>query len=149
MDTTDRSIVGVFRESSRADHAVEQLKQAGFSADQIAGSAYHPPAQELENAPRLPDASEKSRYIVAVNAAGREHEALGILMRSGANNSDLPPGMAIASGALVNEQGESEHIYPMRGATHGAAADSFFGEVRNPLQEGEIDIMDNSNFPHG
>src|SRR5947209_14223637 len=109
MATSDRStIAGVFREHAGAALAVEQLKQAGFSEDQIQATSYHPTQntdtststeEEVEDVSHAPRAGGVSRFVVAVNAEGREHEALGILVRNGANSSGSPPGRALEPGA--------------------------------------------------
>jgi hypothetical protein len=159
METSDSStIAGVFRERAQADLAVEQLKQAGFREDQIQATSYHPTQntktsteEEIEGVPHVPGVGgvSLSRFIVAVNAEGREHEALGFLVRNGANNSDLPPGMVLEHGALVSEQGESVNFAPIQGIVDDPGANTFFGEVREPGHEGDVSIMDNPNFPHG
>ncbi len=157
METSDRStIAGVFRDHAGAALAVEQLKQAGFSEDQIQATSYHPTQntdtstsaeEEVEDVPHVPGVGGVSRFVVAVNAEGKEHEALGILVRNGANNSDIPPGMALEHGALVSEQGESANFAPIQGIVQDPGANTFFGEVSD--REGDISLMDNPNFPHG
>jgi hypothetical protein len=154
MDTSDSTIVGLFRDHARAELAVEQLKQSGFSDDQIQATAFHPAenndaAQGSGIAQHVPGVGGESRFIVAVNADGREHVAVGILMRNGANNSDLPHGMVLEHGALVSGQGESANFSPMREGKSDPGANTFFGEVRHQGHDGEIDIMDNPNLPHG
>lgn len=154
MDTSERTIVGVFRDRARASLAEEQLKQAGFSEDQIQAYAYNPTPktgteEEIENGPHIPGVGGESRFVVAVNAYGREHEAVGVMVRNGANNSDLPPGMMIEHGTLVNEQGESVNFSPMRDVEGDPGINTFFGEARDAEHDGDISIMDNPNYPHG
>src|SRR5205807_6502603 len=125
METSDRStIAGVFKDHAQAALAVEQLKEAGFSEDQIQATSYHPTQntktsteetsteEEVEDVAHVPVVGgvSLSRFVVAVNAEGKEHEALGILLSNGANNSDIPPGMALEHGTLVSEQGESPNF---------------------------------------
>ena len=154
MDTSDRTIVGLFRDRTRAELAGEQLKQAGFSDDQIQATAYHPAENKdavegISIAPHMPGVGGESRFVMAVNADGREHVALGILMRNGANNSDLPHGMVLEHGALVSGQGETVDSSPMHEVKSDPGANTFFGEARHQGHDEEIDIMDNSNFLHG
>ena len=155
MDTSEHTIVGVFRDQAGADLAVEQLKQAGFSAEQIQTTAYHPEgdatteALKQDDAPIVPGTGSGSRFVVAVNAEGREQEAVGVMVQNGANNSDLPPGTVLEHGMLVSGQGESADYTPGRDAANDPSTNTFFGEVKNEGHPGEIDMMDNSNFPHG
>ena len=150
MATSDRStIAGVFREHAGAALAVEQLKQAGFSEDQIQATSYHPTQntntsteEEVEGVPHPPGVGGVSRFVVAVNAEGKEHEALGILVRNGANNSDIPPGMALEHGALVSEQEESVNFAPRQGIVQDPGANTFFGEARDPGIEENINLME-------
>ena len=152
METSDRStIAGVFKDHAQAALAVEQLKQAGFSEDQIQATSYHPTQntktsteEEIEGVPHVPGVGgvNLSRFVVAVNAEGKEHEALGILVRNGANNSDIPPGMALEHGALVSEQGESANFAPIQGIVQDPGANTFFGEARDPGIEENINLME-------
>jgi hypothetical protein len=152
METSDSStITGVFRERAQADQAVEQLKQAGFREDQIQATSYHPTQntkvsaeEEIEGVPHAPGLGgvSLSRFVVVVNAEGREHEALGFLVSNGANNSDLPPGMVLEHGALVSEQGESVNFAPIQGIVDDPGANTFFGEVKEPGIEENINMME-------
>lgn len=85
----DVPIVGIFRSRARVDDAVEALKEANFGEDQIDVTEYQ--GAHTEN----------YRLIVQVRASGRDHEAVGILVHHGANNSDLLPGTAMVRGNLV------------------------------------------------
>ncbi|MFL5625293.1 MAG: hypothetical protein ACJ788_06805 [Ktedonobacteraceae bacterium] len=154
MHTSERTIVGVFRDRARANLAVEQLKQAGFSEDQIQANAYNlasntSTAEGIGDGPHIPGVGGESRFVVAVNADGREHEAVGVMVRNGANNSDLPHGMVLEHGSLVNEQGESVNFSPMRDVEDDPGTNTFFGEARDPGHDEDISIMDNPNYPHG
>ncbi len=155
MDTSEHTIVGVFRDHAGADLAVEQLKQAGFSAEQIQTTAYHPEgdttaeALQQDDAPIVPGTGGGSRFVVAVNAGDREQEAVGVMVRNGANNSDIPSGMVLENGELVSGQGESTGYTSGRDAANDPSTNTFFGEVKDEEHPGEIDMMDNSNSPHG
>jgi hypothetical protein len=127
MQNTDpSSIVGVFRDHDRADHAVEELKQAGFREDQIT-SAVHSlqPAQEAQT-------PENSRIVITVKAEGRDQQAFGVLFNNGANNADLPPGMALKHGDIVSAQAETVDLIPEPTLEAGFSNDSYFGEVKAP-----------------
>lgn len=159
METSDRSMIaGVFKDHEQAALAVEQLKQAGFSEDQIQATSYHPTQntdtstsaeEEVEDVAHAPRVGGVSRFVVAVNAEGKEHEALGILVRNGANNSDIPPGMALEHGTLVSEQEESANFAPIPGIVQDPGDNTFFGEVRDSGVEENIDWMNDPNFRHG
>lgn len=144
MGNSDQStIFGVFRDRSKADHAVEELKQAGFKEDQVKLTLYSPPA--AEESPSHAD----SRIIVTVQADGREQDAVGILFNNGANNADLPPGTVIEHGSIISAQGETTDLIPEQTANTGFTEHSFFGEGQEPGHQDEIEIIDNPNAPHG
>lgn len=152
MESSDRSIIaGVFRDHARADHAVEQLKQAGFSEEQCSSTVYSLGSggkviAAVEHAP----GTRESRFVVAVHHAdGREGEALSILLRNGANNTDLLPGIALVNGVLVSEHPETTDLIPEQNVDATAASYSFFGEAQNPGHPGELGIEDETNFLHG
>ena len=114
MATTesDRStMVGVFEDQAQAEQAVNELRSAGFSDDQInmeVHSAKTPgedivtdeqqtqtEAEEETTAAELIQSvlrlkPEVTRTVVTVQATGREQEALAILHRNGANNANIP-----------------------------------------------------------
>lgn len=81
--------IGVFRIQEQAHDAIAALLQAGFERDHILVTDYH--------ARRASDA----RVLVHVFAPDREQEAVNILVRHGANNSDIPPGTEIVKGDLI------------------------------------------------
>ena|SRR5437879_6984240 len=85
----DIPIVGVFRSQEQAEYAVRALRDANFAESQIFVTGYQG-ARENDQ-----------RSIVHVIAAGREQEAVGLLIHHGANNSDLPPGTEMVRGNLV------------------------------------------------
>ena len=76
--------MGVFRNHANADHAVEELKQAGFTEDQITSKVVSLHSTPEEQTP------ENTRIIVTVKAEGKDKQAFGILFNNGANNADLP-----------------------------------------------------------
>ncbi len=142
MENTDPSaIVGVFRDPAKADRAVDELKQAGFREDQIKSIVYIlPPTEE-----RL---SEEKRIVVTVEADGRDQQAFGILFDNGANNADLPPGLALTDSAIVSAQPETVDLVPEPELEASFSSDSFFGQENKEDRE-QFGIMDNPNFPHG
>ncbi len=146
MEASDRSIVGVFRDHAQADLAVDGLMQAGFREDQVRSTVYGPSVTEGEHAEEQ-HSHEASRTVVTVDAVGREPEDLSILVHHGANNGDLPPGMALEHGVLVKAQ-PTEHI-PQQGVEVGTTPYTFFEEVKDPGHPEDISTMDNINYPHG
>jgi len=144
MGTSDQStVVGIFRDRSRADHAIDELKQAGYSEDQIMLSLYNPPdADEFER-------HANSRLIVTVQTGGRGHNALGILFNNGANNADLPPGTMLQDNSIIRSQAETPDLTPQQPVASDFTEHSFFAEAHEPGHPDEIDIIDNPNFPHG
>jgi hypothetical protein len=137
MENTDPSpIIGVFRDHTKANLAVEELKQAGFREDQITSVAYSlQPAQE-EQTP------ENSRIIVTVKAEGRDKQAFGVLFNSGANNADLPPGMSLIDGNIVSSQAETTDLIAKPTLEAGFSKDSYFGEVTVPGTSDELGISE-------
>ncbi len=107
MDTMDSmgtdtakysNIVGVFRDRTNADHAIEALKQAGIGENTIELTEYNPVgAEEEQGVPLVASGtSEKGdvmslvesgmsaqRFLVHVRAEGREQEAVAILVSCG------------------------------------------------------------------
>ena len=127
MQGTDPSpIVGVFRDHAKANHAVEELKRAGFGEDQIQSSVV-----SLQSAPEE-QTLENTRIIVTVKADGRDKQAFGILFNSGANNADLPPGISLRDGKIASSQAETTDLIPEPTLEAGFSKDSYFGEVKEP-----------------
>jgi hypothetical protein len=138
MENTNPSpIIGVFRDHAKANHAVEALKQVGFRDDQITSAAYS--LQPAEDEQTL----QNSRIIVTVKAEGRDKQAFGVLFNSGANNADLPPGMALIDGNIVGSQAETSDLIANPILEAGFSKDSYFGEVTIPGTSDEPGILDN------
>src|SRR6266516_809040 len=127
MQSTDpSSIVGVFKDHAKADHAVDELKQAGFREDQITSAVFSlEPAQETQT-------PENSRIVITVHPEGRDQQAFGILFSNGANNGDLPPGMVLKHGKIVSSQAEADDLIPEPALEADFTKDSYFGEVKAP-----------------
>jgi hypothetical protein len=144
MGTLDQStIIGIFRDRSKADHAVDELKQAGFSEDQVKVTLYSPQAAEESSR------HANSRIIVAVQVRGREKDANGILFNNGANNADLPPGTVLQDDSIIPSQTETADLNTQQSVEGDFTEHSFFPEVHKPDHPDEIEILDNPNYPHG
>jgi hypothetical protein len=130
MQNTDPTpIAGVFREQTKADHAVEELKQAGFTEDQITSKVV-----SLQTAPEE-QTPENTRIFVTVKADGRDSQAFGILFSSGANNADLPPGMSLEGTVDLIPKPELEGSF---------SKDSYFAEEKDlgtSEQLGQLDKL--------
>jgi hypothetical protein len=127
MNTVDYShIVGVFRDRTQADRAVEELKQAGIGEDQIEVTDYNLlTTEEAESSSRY---NANTRVIVHVQAEGKEQGAVGILVQNGANNADIPPGTQLVRGSLESADSETADLIHEQPADVGST-DSFFGKV--------------------
>jgi rhodanese-related sulfurtransferase len=148
MSTTDYSdIVGIFRDRSQADQAVDELKQAGFSRDEIQLTEYelHGAVETFSSSPSLQPSSK--RIIVHVKSPGREQEAVGIMAQHGANNADIPAGMKLDHGTLTSSNAETVDLVPGQ-SNEASSSDDLFGEVTLPGQPGEINSKDKTDTPH-
>jgi hypothetical protein len=113
MSTVEFSdIVGVFRERSQAEEAMEELRQAGFPEDAMELKEYElqGAAEVLTTNPTLQPSNK--RVIVHVNAPGKEQEAVGILAQHGANNADIPAGTQLVHGVLEGKGIETPDLLP-------------------------------------
>src|SRR5437667_7812844 len=125
MENTDSTpILGVFRDQAKADPAIEELKQAGFTEDQITSKVVGLHTASGETTP------ENTRIIVIVKADGRDKQAFGILFSNGANNADLPPGMAL-SGTILTSEGKTVDLIPAPELEGSFSKDSYFGEEKD------------------
>ncbi len=106
-------ITGTFREQANAAQAIEELKQLGFREDQIKLTEYDPTstAQEGDDTPSYAD---DIRFFVHVQAEGKEQEVVGLLVKHGSNNSDLPRGLELVDGKLTHTG--SDASAPVHGA---------------------------------
>ena len=135
MQNTDSShIVGVFRDRAKADNSIEELKQAGFREDQITSAVYG-----LKTAPGE-QTSENTRIVVTVKAEGNDKQAFGILFNNGANNADLPSGMSLKEGNIVNSQAETVELIPEPTVEADFPKHNFFGEVEVPGHSDDFEI---------
>jgi len=136
MENTNSSpIVGVFRDQAKADHAVEELKQADFTEDQITSKVVGLHTASGEQRP------ENTRTLLIVKAEGRDKQAFGILFSNGANNADLPPGMAL-SGTNLTSEGVTVDLIPEPELEGSFSNDSFFGEGKNLETTDQLGQMD-------
>ncbi len=132
MTTVDYSdIVGVFRERSQAEEAMEELKQAGFAEDEMELKEYELQGgvEALTTNPVLQPSNR--RVIVHVKAPGKEQEAVGILAQHGANNADLPVGTQLVHGTLVGTGVQSPDLMPGQ-ANEAVVPDDLFEEEQVP-----------------
>lgn len=108
-------IVGIFSEDARASQAIAALKQAGFGEETISLTEYNPSPeaeathlaqqtdevlQHMKVLSHLAPVSAR-RLLVHVQAAGRQPEAVDIMVQHGANNARIPPGAELIHGAIV------------------------------------------------
>src|SRR6266550_5696736 len=126
MNTVDYShVVGVFRERSQAEQAIDKLKRIGIGEDQIQLNEYNLPIAEGIGSSSRQESNK--RLIVNVDADGKEQEAVGIMVNNGANNADIPPGTELIHGSLVSSNSESADLNPGL-PTGETSPDSFFGK---------------------
>jgi len=137
MENTGPSpIVGVFKEQTKAEHAVEKLKQAGFTDDQIRSKVVSLHSTSEEQTP------ENTRIIITVKADGNDKQAFGILFSSGENNADLPPGISLSDSRIVDSQEETVDLIPKPELEGSFSHDSFFGEEKDLETTDQLGQMD-------
>ena len=131
MNTVDYShVIGVFRERSNAERAIDKLKRIGIGENQIQLDEYN--LQTAEGIGSSSQQESNKRLIVNVDADGKEQEAVGILVNNGANNADIPPGTELVHGSLISSNSESADLNPGQ-PTGESSPDSFFGKnARDP-----------------
>jgi hypothetical protein len=145
MTDSERStMVGVFEDQSKAEQAVNELRSAGFSDDQIGlvvriasvtdeGSTADEQRTEAKEegtaAEMIPSIFKSkpgvSRTVVTVKAEGREQEALGILHRNGANNANIPDALEADLAPILGTEADdsgSQH----KQVIDARSRDSFF-----------------------
>ena len=135
QNTGPSTIVGVFRDQTKAEQAVEQLKQAGFTDDQITSKVVG-----LKTASGV-QTPENTRLLLIVKAEGKDKQAFGILFSNGANNADLPPGMTL-SGTNLTSEGVTVDLIPEPELEGSFSKDSFFGEGKNLETTDQLGQMD-------
>jgi hypothetical protein len=90
MTTAEHStVVGVFADRTQAEHALDELRQAGFSDDQVGFSAGDEPENEhrrQEDNDTKKQSTHGGPVVVVVRADNRQEEASDILQRNGASN---------------------------------------------------------------
>jgi len=130
MSTAQRLVVAVFDNSSMAEHAINDLKNTGFSNDEILYSSHQGRGGFFENlkswitgeetasvsdvAKNLRDMGvpedaanyyarerEAGHPIVAVSSAGHEQDARNVLIRHGGHSHDVAPSSAAGMGPGV------------------------------------------------
>jgi len=156
MAKTDRdrsTMIGVFVDQAQAEQAVHELRSAGFSDDQIHLVVHRAPGmgeeiitdeKRMEVGERRTDEApglftgkpEGTRTVVTVQAAGGEEEALGILLRHGANNADIPEALEAELAPLLGHDavGTARHSQQPIDAR---SRDSFFEPPAGPDSPGD------------
>ena len=144
IKTTKSAIAGLFQDESRAEKAVDELKQAGFSEN------------EIGVATRADDSGETSRFWDKVSRAfgKQEHAEHATELRESLMDAGLPEGQAdyldsrLASGGiLVTVQGEGAGreraiaILQRNGADMGAASGTTPAASRGTQRMGERRIQ--------
>jgi hypothetical protein len=128
-------IVGVFRDQTKAEQAVEKLKEAGFTEDQITSKVVGLHNASAEQTP------ENTRSILIVKAEGKDKQAFGILLSNGANNADLPPGMTL-SGTILTSEGETVDLVPQSELEGSFSKDSYFATDKDLETTDQLGQMD-------
>ena len=137
MENTGPSpIVGVFRDQTKAEQAVGNLKESGFTDDQVHSKVVSLHSVAEEQTP------ETTRTIITVKAEGKEKEAFGILFASGANNADLPPGITLSDSRITSTEEETIAIVPEPELEGSFTNDSFFGEGKDIETTDQLGQMD-------
>lgn len=138
-------IVGVFRERAQADQAMEALKQAGIGDEEPQLTEYNP--HGAEGAVDSTQFESERRFLVHVLAVGKEQDAVEVLIRCGANNSDLPPGTALVRGSIINTN-EPIADHAPTGPAVGASSDSLFEKSKPASHPSDVKLGDESTFKH-
>jgi len=136
QNTGSSPIVGVFRDQTKAELAVEKLKQAGFTDDQIISKVVSLHTVSEEESP------ENTRTIVTVKAEEKEKQAFGILFSCGANNADLPPGITLSDSRITGSEEETVAFIPEPELDGTFSNDSFFGEGKDLETTDQLGQMD-------
>ena len=138
QNTGPSSILGVFRDQTKAENAVEKLKEAGFTEDQVTSKVVSLHPESGEQTP------ETTRTIVIVKTDGNEKQAFGILFSNGANNADLPPGISLSDSRILGSQDETVPLIPKEELEEGSfTKDSFFGERQDLETTDQMSQLDN------
>lgn len=127
MENFDYShVVGVFRDADSARQAIGALQQAGIGEGQIEFLEQ----STGENTDSMLN-EDGRRFLVQVQAAGQEQEAVDIMAHHGANNADIPPGTILVRGKLVHGSLEDEYALAQQAAAANAEAESGTTEQRD------------------
>ncbi len=172
MTESDRStIVGVFEDQAQAEQAVNELRFAGFSDDQISLVVHSASVtgediisdekrteageSTAEEAPGIfKGKSEVSRTVITVKAEGREQEALAILHRNGANNANIPDALEAELAPILGLETDDTVRLPEQ-VIDARSRDSFFeppggpdspGDPETPLEMGDWDNPTSRNI---
>jgi hypothetical protein len=136
QNTGPSPIVGVFRDQAKAEQAIEKLKEAGFTDDEVMSKEVSLNGTSEEQSP------ETTRTVVTVKAEGKEKQAFGILFSSGANNADLPPGVTLSDGRITGTKEESAAFIPKPELEGTFSNDTFFGAEKDLETTDQLGQMD-------
>ena len=154
MTESNRStMVGVFEVQAQAEQAVNELRSAGFSDDQIHLVVHRAPGmgediiteekrseagdRRIDEAPGLfTGKSEVTRTVVTVQAEGREQEVVAILDRHGANNADIPDALQAELAPLLGSLAVGP-AGPSQQPIDARSRDSFFEPPAGPDSPGD------------
>jgi hypothetical protein len=134
MTMTDRSIaMGVFEESTLAQQAIDELRQAGFGDDHIGFAVRKDPLVEADAST---PGTEKQYVVVMVRTEDRQQEALDILRRCGASHAGMRSDLLDETNATASSR-EYDPITGPRsaGSDQAAVASSGYGLERDPTVE--------------
>jgi hypothetical protein len=140
-DTAYSRMVGVFRERTNAEKALNELQQAAFQETELTVYDPHPAGEPGD----FSQVDSGMRVLVHVLAKGREQEAVGILVSNGANNADLPFGTDLLDGSIISSS-DAQGATP---GTAGSPSESFFGTTNAPGHPNDSRIMDTPDTPNG
>jgi hypothetical protein len=146
MTTTEHStVVGIFADRAHAEQALDELRQAGFSDDQVGFSAGNEPEGGQKEQAGSNTEQDSSAWtgpiVVVINAENRQEEASDILQRNGANNVSSHAQPAREASASV----PAREYDPILGPTLVDEEDilpadfSGFGLTRDPALDAEPD----------
>ena len=154
MTESDRStMVGVFEVQAQAEQAVNELRSAGFSDDQIHLVVHRAPGtgediiteeKRMEAGDRRTDEApgiftgkpEVTRTVVTVQAEGREQEVVAILDRHGANNANIPDALEAELAPLLGSLAVGP-ARPSQQPIDARSRDSFFEPPAGPDSPGD------------
>jgi hypothetical protein len=134
MTMTDRSIaMGVFEESTLAQQAIDELRQAGFGDDHIGFAVRQDP---LVDPGTSAPGTEKQYVVVMVRTEDRQQEALETLRRCGASHAGMRSDLLSEANATTSSREYDPITGPQSARSDQAAVNSSgYGLERDPTVE--------------